>query len=178
MRHPRRQAATTGLTAPRVTGRTSKARPSLAPSLDTSASWGYEARARSNADSEVLHLPLTLLTGLGELSRIGEVVLNPYLGQRFKTAVITTSLPMAVDKSIDFGLQDFCNKCKKCAREGTPGAISFSDKVMFNGYEMWKPDVESCTRYRVTNPAVSGCGRCLKVCPFNKQGLFEHRIPL
>jgi len=107
----------------------------------------------------VLPLPLTLLTGLGELSRIGEVVLNPYLGQRFKTAVITTSLPMAVDKSIDFGLQDFCNKCKKCAREGTPGAISFSDKVMFNGYEMWKPDVESCTRYRVTNPAVSGCGR-------------------
>ena len=24
-------------------------------------------------------------------------------------------------------------------------------KVMFNGYEMWKPDVERCTRYRVTN---------------------------
>jgi epoxyqueuosine reductase QueG len=106
------------------------------------------------------------------------VVLNPYLGPRFKTAAITTSLPMAVDKSIDFGLQDFCNKCKKCAREGTPGAISLGDKVMFNGYEMWNPDVESCTRYPVTNPAVSECGRCLKVYAFNKQGLFEHRIPL
>ena len=139
---------------------------------------GYEARAHSNADSQVLQLPLTLLAGLGELSRIGEVVLNPYLGPRFKTAVVTTSLPMATDKPIDFGLQDFCSKCKKCARECPPGAISFGDKVMFNGYEMWKPDVESCTRYRVTNPAGSGCGRCMKVCPFNKQGLFQHRIPL
>ncbi len=66
MRYPRRQAAATRLAGPRVTGRTSKARPSLAPSLDTSPSRGYEARARSNADSEVLHLPLTLLAGLGE----------------------------------------------------------------------------------------------------------------
>ena len=104
----------------------------------------------------MLQLPLTLLAGLGELSRIGEVVLNPYLGPRFKTAAITTSLPMAVDKSIDFGLQDFCNKC---ARECPLGATSFGDKVTFNGYGMWKPNVESCTRYRVTNPAVSGCGR-------------------
>ena len=144
MRYPRRQAATTGLAAPRVTGRTSKARPSLAPSLDTSASWGYEARAHSNADSGVATAPDS--AGRSRRARgIGEVVLNPYLGPRFKTAAITTSLPMAVDKSIDFGLQDFCNKCKKCAREGTPGAISLGDKVMFNGYEMWKPDVESCT---------------------------------
>ncbi len=139
---------------------------------------GATRPARTPTPTVVLQLPLTLLAGLGELSRIGEVVLNPYLGPRFKTAVITTSLPMAVDKPIDFGLQNFCNKCKKCARECSLRAISFGDKVMFNGYEMWKPDVESCTRYRVTNPAVSRCGRCLKVCAFNKQGLFEHRIPL
>jgi ferredoxin len=39
---------------------------------------------------------------------------------------------------------------------------------MFNGYEMWKPDVERCTRYRVTNPKGSACGRCMKTCPINK----------
>ena len=49
---------------------------------------------------------------------------------------------------------------------------------MFNGYEMWKPDVESCTRYRISNPNGSGCGRCMKVCPFNKEGLFQHRLAL
>ena len=47
---------------------------------------------------------------------------------------------------------------------------------MFNGYEMWKPDVEACTRYRVTNPNGSACGRCMKMCPFNKQGLTQHRL--
>ena len=139
---------------------------------------GYPARAHTNSDSEVLHNPLTILAGLGELSRIGEVVLNPFLGPRFKTAVITTNLPMAVDQPIDFGLQDFCGKCRKCARECPCGAISFGGKVMFNGYEMWKPDVEACTRYRVTNPNGSACGRCMKMCPFNKKGLMQHRLAL
>ncbi|MAM66539.1 MAG: hypothetical protein CL702_09165, partial [Chloroflexi bacterium] len=60
------------------------------------------ARAHTNADSEVLHNPLTMLAGLGELSSIGEVVLNLFLGPRFKTAVITTNMPMAVDQPIDF----------------------------------------------------------------------------
>jgi ferredoxin len=115
---------------------------------------------------------------LGELSRIGEVVLNPFLGPRFKTSVITTNLPLAVDKPIDFGLQDFCNQCMKCARECPCSAISFGDKIMFNGYEMWKPDAEACARYRITNPGGSACGRCMKVCPFTKQGLLHHRIGL
>jgi reductive dehalogenase len=137
---------------------------------------GYQARAHTNADSEVLHLPLILLAGLGELSRIGELVLNPFLGPRFKTSIITTNLSLAVDRPIDFGLQDFCSKCLKCARECPPGAISWGEKVMFNGYEMWKPDVEACARYRVTNPNGSACGRCMKVCPFNKQGLLHHRL--
>ena len=47
---------------------------------------------------------------------------------------------------------------------------------MFNGYEMWKPDVEACTRYRVTNPNGSDCERCMKMCPFNKQRLTQHRL--
>lgn len=131
---------------------------------------GYEAQAHTNSDSDVLHIPLTMLAGLGELSRIGEVVLNPFLGPRFKTSIVTTNLELATDQPIDFNLQNFCNSCMKCARECPCGAISFTDKVMFNGYEMWKPDVEACARYRVSNPGGSGCGRCMKVCHFNKKG--------
>jgi reductive dehalogenase len=139
---------------------------------------GHDSRAHTSADGQVLHLPLILLAGLGELSRIGELVLNPFLGPRFKTSIVTTSLPLAVDKPIDFGLQDFCNQCMKCARECPCGAISFGDKVMFNGYEMWKPDAESCVRYRIMNPAGSACGRCMKVCPFNKPSLGGFRFAL
>ena len=138
-------------------------------------SLGWSARSQSNADSDVLQLPLVLLAGLGELSRIGELVLNPFVGPRFKSAAVTTDLPLAWDRPIDFGLQDTCSKCMKCARECPCSAISFGDKVMFNGYEMWKPDVERCARYRVTNPHGSACGRCMKTCPYNHEGLLAHR---
>ena len=138
-------------------------------------SLGWSARSQTNADSDVLQLPLVLLAGLGELSRIGELVLNPFVGPRFKSAVVTTDLPLQWDQPIDFGLQDTCNKCMKCARECPCSAISFGGKVMFNGYEMWKPDVERCTRYRVTNPHGSACGRCMKTCPYNHEGLLAHR---
>ena len=40
---------------------------------------GFSARAQTNADSDVLQIPLVLLAGLGELSRIGELVLNPFV---------------------------------------------------------------------------------------------------
>ena len=131
-------------------------------------SLGYHSRAQTNADSDVLHVPVTLLAGLGELSRIGEVILNPFIGPRLKTVVLTTDLPMEVDKPMDFGLQYFCDNCVKCARECPCDAITWGDKVMFNGYEMWKPDVERCTRYRLTNARGLACGRCMKTCPLNK----------
>jgi len=129
---------------------------------------GFPARAQTNADSDVLHIPLILWAGLGELSRIGELVLNPFVGPRFKSVVLTTDFPLAVDAPIDFGLQYFCGNCLKCARECPCDAIPFGDKVMFNGYEIWKPDVERCTRYRLTNARGSACGRCMKTCPINK----------
>lgn len=129
---------------------------------------GVPSRPQTNADSDVLQLPLVLLAGLGELSRIGELVLNPFVGPRFKSVVLTTDLPLEIDKPIDFGLQYFCSNCFKCARECPCDAIPFGDKIMFNAYEMWKPDVERCARYRLTNPKGAACGRCMKTCPINK----------
>lgn len=129
---------------------------------------GFPARSQTNVDSDVLHIPLMLLAGLGELSRIGELVLNPFMGPRLKTVVMTTDMPLEPDQPIDFGLQYFCSNCTKCARECPCDAISWGSKVMFNGYEMWKPDAERCTRYRLTNMRGSACGRCMKTCPLNK----------
>ncbi|MDH3500174.1 MAG: Fe-S protein, partial [Acidimicrobiia bacterium] len=137
---------------------------------------GYSARSHTNAKSHVLHIPLILNAGLGELSRIGELVLNPFVGPRFKSVVLTTNMPITPDRPIDFGLQDFCSKCTKCARECPCAAISFHDKVMFNGYEMWKPDVEKCAKYRLGNLKGSACGRCMKTCPFNAEGLMSERF--
>jgi ferredoxin len=134
---------------------------------------GYSARSHSNAHSEVIHNPAILMAGLGEVSRIGDTILNPFIGPRSKSVVFTTDLPMAVDRPIDFNLQSFCDACRKCARECPCNAIPFGPKVMFNGYEIWKADVEKCTKYRVTNMKGSACGRCMKTCPWNREDTVE-----
>lgn len=139
-------------------------------------SLGFGARSQTNRDSDVLHIPLVLHAGLGEMSRIGELVLNPYVGPRFKSVVLTTDMPLTPDRHIDFGLQDFCTKCTKCARECPCAAIPFGDKIMFNGYEIWKPDVEKCTKYRLGNLKGSACGRCMKTCPYNIEGVLSERL--
>ena len=134
---------------------------------------GYGAKAHTSTDGEVLQPPLLLLSGLGEVSRIGEVILNPLLGPRLKSGVVTTDMPLAHDKPIDFGLQAFCEACNKCARECPAGAITAGPKLMFNGYEIWKSDSQKCTTYRITTEGGAMCGRCMKTCPWNLEGLFS-----
>ncbi len=133
---------------------------------------GYSAKAHTVLDGEVLQPPLLLLSGLGEVSRIGEVILNPYLGPRLKSGVVTTDMPLAHDRPIDFGLQRFCEGCNKCARECPSGAITAGPKLMFNGYEIWKSDSQKCATYRITTAGGAMCGRCMKTCPWNLEGLF------
>ncbi|MGR3466395.1 MAG: 4Fe-4S dicluster domain-containing protein, partial [Shimia sp.] len=135
-------------------------------------SLGYSSKAHTVIDGDVLQPPLLLLSGLGEVSRIGEVILNPFLGPRLKSGVVTTDMPMTHDKPIDFGLQRFCESCNKCARECPSGAITAGPKLMFNGYETWKSDSQRCTTYRITQPGGAMCGRCMKTCPWNLEGLF------
>ena len=118
---------------------------------------------------------MLLLSGLGEVSRIGEVILNPFLGPRLKSGTVTTDLPMAADKPIDFGLQRFCEQCNKCARECPSGAITAGPKLMYNGYEIYKSDAEKCARYRITNSGGGMCGRCMKTCPWNLEGLLADK---
>ncbi|MEY8830143.1 reductive dehalogenase domain-containing protein [Sedimentitalea sp. XS_ASV28] len=136
---------------------------------------GYKAKAHTVMDGEVLQPPLLLLSGMGEVSRIGEVILNPFLGPRLKSGVVTTDMPMTHDRPIDFGLQKFCESCNKCARECPSGAITAGPKLMFNGYEIWKSDSQKCTTYRVTQPGGAMCGRCMKTCPWNLEGLFVEK---
>ena len=133
---------------------------------------GFSAKAHTVIDGDVLQPPLLLLGGLGEVSRIGEVILHPFLGPRLKSGVVTTTLPLEHDRPIDFGLQNFCESCQKCARECPSGAITAGPKVMFNGYETWKSDSQKCTTYRITTKGGAMCGRCMKTCPWNLEGLF------
>ena len=137
---------------------------------------GYPARAHHARNYAVVVPPILLWAGIGEMCRIGDIVLNPFLGPRFKAAIVTTDLPLAIDKPIDFGLQDFCSRCAQCARYCPGGSISFGEKVIYNGYEKWSNDVEKCTGQRVGNKEGAGCGVCVAVCPWNKPYTPFHRF--
>ena len=138
---------------------------------------GYPARAHFEGGHEGAYqmavTPLLLLAGVGEICRAG-IALNPFLGTRFKASVVTTDLPLEPDKPVDFGLQEFCQKCLKCAQECPSKAIPFGDKVMYNGYEVWRINTDRCATYRVTNQNGAACGRCIKVCPWNKPKGWTH----
>jgi len=138
---------------------------------------GYEAEPHFPTHYKVVMPPLVLLAGLGEMSRFGNTVINPFLGPRFKASAVTTNLPLVPDKPIDFGLQHYCKVCKKCARECPSQAISHADEtILYNDYETYGLDVEACTRMRVGNSAGASCGRCIKVCPWNKPYQGIHKV--
>ena len=137
---------------------------------------GFEAEAHTEAAGSVRHVPLMLAAGLGELSRIGDVVVNPFIGPSQASVVVTTNMPLQSDKPVDFGLQDICSKCKRCARECPSDAISFGERRMLDGVEQWTRDFEKCTTYVLDNPGGSGCTRCVKVCPFDAPDTVGQRM--
>lgn len=133
-------------------------------------SLGYRARAHHSGNYGAVMAPCIISAGLGELSRTGDCTVHPRLGFRHKVAVVTTDLPLAPDKPIDFGLQDFCRVCKKCADNCPSQAISFDkDPVEYNGYLRWNSDFRKCAEFRLTNEEGSSCGVCMKVCPWNSK---------
>jgi epoxyqueuosine reductase QueG len=84
-------------------------------------------------------------------------------------------MPLVPDKPIDFGVQDFCLKCKKCAKECPSQSLSFEGKRMYNGYEAYHGDVRKCTTMRVANKKGASCGTCITVCPWTKPYTPFHR---
>ena len=96
---------------------------------------------------------------------------------------LVTDLPLAIDKPIDFGLQEFCRHCKKCAKACPPGAVS-NDKD-----PTWEPNGEWNTpgkRVYYENSALCNtylekrstiCSLCMAACPWTKQAKTSlHRI--
>ena len=130
-------------------------------------SLGYPARASCCKNYVTLMPQLVVEAGLGEFSRMG-IALNPFIGASFKAAAVLCDLPLAPDKPIDFGLQEYCNKCKICAEQCPSGAVPHGGKTVYNGYRSWILDKKKCALYCVAHPHGDICQRCTKVCPFNR----------
>jgi reductive dehalogenase len=119
-------------------------------------------------------IPYAISAGLGELGRMNRLV-NPIFGGNVRLGAVLTDLPMAVDKPIDFGLQAFCNRCKKCATSCPANAISKADQPSWEPFNQWQAsgkkvyfeDNEKCMEVQGSKDLY--CSICMAVCPWSKK---------
>ena len=134
---------------------------------------GYEARAHVDQNYRVMCVPIAVDAGLGELGRLG-LLMTPQYGPRVRLSVVTTNLPLLQDQPSYFGVQDFCEICKKCAVNCPSGSIESGEKKTCKGVEKWQSKMDSC--YRFWRLQGSDCSVCLKVCPYSHPGTFFHNL--
>ncbi|MCP4753811.1 MAG: reductive dehalogenase [Proteobacteria bacterium] len=123
-----------------------------------------------------------VLAGLGELGRTNRLV-SPIFGTTTNLWTLATDMPLAIDKPIDFGLQAFCKRCKKCAIHCPVGAPSMDDEPSWEprgewnapGKKVYYENAPLCAAYCFRNN--SSCCICFAVCPWTKQNkTVLHRI--
>ncbi|MFQ5905243.1 MAG: reductive dehalogenase [bacterium] len=132
---------------------------------------GYPARAHHLRNYGIMVVPAAVDSGLGELGRCGYLVTRRF-GANTRIACVTTDLPLIPDKPVDLGIQDFCNKCLKCARACPAAAIPEGEKVVVRGVRKWEISGEKCFLYWGTTG--HSCAICQVVCPWSKPDTFLH----
>lgn len=130
------------------------------------------------------------LFGLGEFSRMHEMMTPEYGPLIRTTMIIPTDMPLPPQNPVDFGSNKFCSICVKCAdacpvsaiydkeadfirtpSDSTAGPIP-ADHLqphLFNnspGYKRWPLNHYACGQFWSTNG--NDCSICQGVCVFNK----------
>lgn len=135
---------------------------------------GYSARAHvAGSNYQAMLPPLGWEAGLGELGRMGTLITTKY-GPRARLGLVTTSLPLKVDKPKVMGVQDFCEKCRKCADNCPAQAIPYGKKTRENGVVRWVLKREEC--YRYWRKVGTDCAMCMYACPYSKPVNLFHNL--
>ncbi|MDA2934305.1 hypothetical protein MYX82_08170 [Acidobacteria bacterium AH-259-D05] len=125
---------------------------------------GWPAKAHFFISEEVIHIPIAVEAGIGELARNGNLITRKY-GPRVRLATVTTDLPLEVDSPVDVGVQAMCTDCNKCAVNCPVQCIPYGDKVIEKNVEKWAVDNVKCMKYWTVNRArFNDCARCFTTC--------------
>lgn len=126
-------------------------------------------------------IPFAVMAGLGEMGRMNRMI-SPIYGGALCVSALITDLPLALDKPIDFGLQEFCKRCKICARVCPASAISREDDPSWTpgdeygvpGKKVWFEYGSRCHTYCVQ--AAHFCGACMYSCCWTKENTWFHNL--
>jgi len=118
-------------------------------------------------DSDVMHVPLALKAGFGELGRHGSII-HPKMGPLFRLGSVITDMPLQTDSPIDAGIAAFCDTCKACRRYCPANAIPDerspeAGKDHLGNYR-YKVDTGKCFPYFAKH---NYCSICLPVCVYH-----------
>ena len=137
-------------------------------------SLGYHAQIHGHSDSSAPYIPLFVSAGLGQLGANGQL-LSPHFGSRARLMVITTDAPVTHDEPIDYGINQFCEKCQVCVNRCPSSALA-KDKVWWRGAKKNKVSYKRC---RPIMGRYDGCAICMKTCPVQRYGMqpvMEHYV--
>jgi ferredoxin len=135
---------------------------------------GWHAEAHIDGNYKVICPLVARDAGLGEIGRMG-LLMTPTLGPRVRIAVVTTDLPLEMDRrNFDPSVLHFCNICSKCADICPPQAIPSGDAASIDGVVRWRIDQEACFAYWCAMG--TDCGQCIKVCPYSHPDSLLHNI--
>jgi len=140
------------------------------------ASWlreqGWEADAITGPmTGKILMIPPALECGFGELGKHGSII-NPEFGSAFRLGAVLTNAPFATTPKREFGIDDFCSRCRVCENACPPEAIT-PDKHTVRGIEKWYVDFDSCIPFFAET---SGCAICIAVCPWSMPDVGENLV--
>ena len=130
-------------------------------------SLGYPCKVEHPiGDADVLHIPLALKAGFGELGRHGSII-HPKMGPLFRLGSVITDLDLAIDHPIDAGIAAFCDKCKACRiycpANAIPDKRSPEAGKDHLGYDRYVVDTGKCFPYFAKH---NYCSICLPVCVY------------
>jgi len=135
---------------------------------------GWEAEAHIDANYRVICPLVARDAGLGEIGRMG-LLMTPNLGPRVRLGVVTTNLPLTVDRrKFDPSVLHFCSICKKCSDICPPNAIPNGAGELIDGVTRWQVNQEKCFTYWCS--IGTDCGQCMKVCPYSHPDTLLHQI--
>lgn len=128
---------------------------------------GYECTVEHPiGDSDVLHVPLALKAGFGELGRHGSII-HPKMGPLFRLGSVITDMPLSTDSPIDAGIAKFCDNCKACRiycpAKAIPDERSAEAGKDHLGNDRYVIDTGKCFPYFATH---NYCSICLPVCVY------------
>jgi hypothetical protein len=115
-------------------------------------------------DSDLLHIPIGLKAGFGELDGTGRSSIRP---SPLPMGSVATSIDLAIDRPIDAGIAKFCDNCRRAENAAPPQPFPTTTRRAgqdLMGYDRYVVDTGRCFPYFAKH---SCCSICLPVCVYN-----------